>query len=84
MSQRSRNYKFKVGSGNSGINLVDQSSIGATFNNYNMSGANFGIGAITNFGNFTGGYVGAKGNLASNISAYATNASDLLRGFKSS
>lgn len=84
VTQRSRNYKLKMGSGNSGINLVDQSCISATINNYNLGGANFGLGAITHFGNFAGGYVGAKGNFANNISAYATNASDLLRGFKSS
>jgi len=65
---------------------VGYSTVGANVNNYNLGGANFGLGAITSLGNFGGGYLGAKGNgtVASNMSAYATNASDLLRGFKSS
>lgn len=59
----------------------------------NMGGANFGLGGcIGSLANF-GGYLGSKGgnNIntsgtigATNMSAYATNASDLIRGFKSS
>ena len=59
----------------------------------NLGGANFGLGGIGSLANF-GGYLGSKGgnNIntsgtmigAPNMSAYATNASDLIRGFKSS
>ena len=85
LSQRSRNYKFKVGAGNSGVNLLGHSTVAGpgTNNNYNMGGANFGLGAIGNLGNL-GGYLTKNGNASSNMSAYATNASDLIRGFKSS
>ena len=62
---------------------------GAGGNNYNMGvGANFGLGAIGNLAGLGGGSYLTKGaaiNTSGNISsAYATNASDLIRGFKSS
>lgn len=104
-SQRSRNYKFKMGSsgtvavghqsGNSGMNLLGHPTHGITAaafassqsNNYNLGQANFcGLGAIGNLSNLNyltknSAAVNAKN---SNMSAYATNASDLIRGFKSS
>ena len=117
VSQRSRNYKFKMGTGavnhgghttagklnnNSGISLLGHHStvVGSSGmtavgtvapggNNYNMGGAtNFGLGAIGNLAGLGGGSYLTKGeaiNTSGNISsAYATNASDLIRGFKSS
>ena len=85
---------------NSGINLLGHSTVAggsiaaaaaaaasASSNNYNMGGANFGLGAIGNLANLGGNYL-TKGNVmntsGSISSAYATNASDLIRGFKSS
>ena len=78
-SQRSRNYKFKVGTG-SGKNLVGHSTAISGVNNY--AGGNFGLGAIGSLGNFGGMLYKGSGNNP-NMSAYATNASDLIRGFKS-
>ena len=86
LSQRSRNYKFKVGTGNSGMNLPGHSTVAgmASNNNYNMGGANFGLGSIGTLNNLGASYLTKNGNTGSNMSAYATNASDLIRGFKSS
>ena len=57
-------------------------------NNYSTHVAgNFGLGTVSgNLTNFGGGFLSAKGmgHNASNMSAYVTNASDLIRGFKSS
>ena len=58
-------------------------------NNYSTHLAgNFGLGTVSgnNLTNFGAGFLGAKGmgHNASNMSAYVTNASDLIRGFKSS
>ena len=53
-----------------------------TGGNYpNLGGANFGLGNIGNLGGFL-----SKGSAAGNLnaSAYISNASDLIRGFKSS
>ena len=86
-----------VGAGvtNSGFNLMGHHPSGMTAaaaassssNNYNMGGANFcGLGAVGNLANL--GYLNKNGATINannnNISAYATNASDLLKGFKSS
>jgi len=77
VSQRSRNYKFKVGS--AGVNLVSSHHTAA--GNYpNLGNANFGLGNIGSLGS----YLSKGTNAVLNVSAYASNTSDLIRGFKSS
>ena len=92
-----------MGPNNSAMNnLISHATVGGTVNknNFNFGGANFGLGAIGNLGNF-GGYLGKGASNTvnnSNMSAYAmgggssttaglvgnSTASELLRGFKSS
>ena len=77
-SQMSRNVKFKLG--NSGMNMISGMS------SYTTAGgvANYpNVASLTNFGGY--GSKASIGGGSNNLSAYmvTNNASDLLRGFKS-
>lgn len=68
-------------------NLISHGTVGGTVskNNFNFGGANFGLGAINNLGNF-GGYLGkgasntVSNNNNSNMSAYAMAGSNTTAG----
>ena len=89
-------HSTAVGGATVGMNTALNTSVGGNNSNlskngYNMGSANFGLGAIGNLAGLvgSGGSYLNKGasviNTSGNIqSAYATNASDLIRGFKSS
>lgn len=80
-TQRSRNYKFKVPASNSKANLLyhntTQPQNFGTTGGVNINSQNFGLG----LGVGAGTYMAKPGDTLA--SAYATNATDLLRGFKS-